>query len=60
MKATTQKFKLDIFMAVTSVKKYTYTANLLTAKTTGIHCVTFPTAVSMHFLQLATACSGTL
>ena len=36
------------------------TANLLTAKTTGIHCVTFPTAVSLHFLQLATACSGTL
>ena len=26
-----------------------YTANLLTAKIAGIHCVTFPTAVSLHF-----------
>ena len=25
-----------------------YTANILTAKTAGIHCLTFPTAVSMQ------------
>ena len=37
-----------------------YTANLLTAEIAGIHCVTFPTAVSLHFLQSPTACSGSL
>ena len=28
-----------------------YTANIFTAKTTGFHCGTNPTAVSLHFLQ---------
>ena len=31
------------------------TANIFTAKTTGFHCVTNPTAVSLHFLQTTTA-----
>ena len=32
-----------------------YTANIFTAKTTGFHCVTNPTAVSLHFLQINNA-----
>ena len=42
--------------AFSFVHYYTYeelahTANIFTAKTTGFHCVTNPTAVSLHFLQ---------
>ena len=38
----------------------TYTANLFTAKTAGFHCVQFPTAVSLNFLQSYIAYSGSL
>ena len=34
---------------------YGHTANIFTAKTTGFHCVTSPTAVSLHFLQTTNA-----
>ena len=37
-----------------------YTANLFTAKTTGFHCVRFPTVVSLQFEQSLTVCSGSL
>ena len=37
-----------------------YTANLLTAKIAGFHCVQIPTALSLHFLQSLNACSGSL